>query len=45
MNGLFGSHALNLDAWTKSVVVAAVILPVIGIEKWHRNRQPADDDA
>jgi len=45
MNGLFGSHPLNLDAWTKSVVVAAVILPVIGIEKWHRNRQAADDDA
>jgi Ca2+-transporting ATPase len=45
MNGLFGSHALNLDAWTKSMIVAAVILPVIGIEKWHRKGQPAADDA
>jgi Ca2+-transporting ATPase len=37
MNTLFGTMGLNVDAWVKSALVAAVILPVISIEKWIRN--------
>jgi calcium-translocating P-type ATPase len=38
MNALFGSAGLNADAWMKSVLVAAIVLPVISAEKWLRRR-------
>jgi len=37
MNLLFGSAPLNLDAWLKSIFCAAMVLPVISLEKWLRS--------
>lgn len=42
MNSLFGSMPLDLNAWLKSLLVGAIILPVIIIEKWHRKRSEPD---
>ena len=36
MNGVFGTAPLNGDALLKSVLVAAVVLPAITVEKWWR---------
>jgi magnesium-transporting ATPase (P-type) len=33
LNSVFGSAPLNLDAWVKAIVVAAIILPAIVLEK------------
>jgi magnesium-transporting ATPase (P-type) len=38
MNAIFGTAGLDLDAWIKSVLVGAIVLPVIGLEKWLRQR-------
>jgi potassium/sodium efflux P-type ATPase len=39
MNTLFGSAPMPLDAWIESVLVAALIVPVIGAEKRWRQRR------
>ena len=41
MNALFGSAPLPADAWLKSTLVAMTIVPVIGAEKWWRQRRAA----
>jgi magnesium-transporting ATPase (P-type) len=41
MNVLFGSAPLNLRAWIESLVVALVVLPIIGAEKWLRGPHAA----
>ncbi len=38
MNRIFGSTPLGLMSWLEAAAVAAVIMPVIGIEKWWRRR-------
>jgi len=39
MNALFGSAPLGLKAWIEALVVALVVLPVVGAEKWWRGRR------
>ncbi len=39
MNALFGSAPLGLGAWIETLVVALVVLPVVGAEKWWRRRR------
>ena len=39
LNAVFGSAPLNADALTKSLAVAAVVLPVISLEKWLHARR------
>jgi magnesium-transporting ATPase (P-type) len=39
MNALFDSAPLPLDAWLEAALVAAVIVPVISVEKWFRQRR------
>ena len=41
MNTLFQSAPLSLEAWVKSALVGALVLPVISIEKWLRQRRQA----
>jgi magnesium-transporting ATPase (P-type) len=41
MNTLFQSAPLSLEAWLKSALVGALVLPVISIEKWLRQRRQA----
>ena len=38
MNTLFGSAPLSAGAWVLSLLVALIVLPVIGTEKWWRKR-------
>jgi hypothetical protein len=38
MNTLFHSTSLDLRAWILATLVAAVILPIISLEKWILNR-------
>ncbi|MCC6556242.1 MAG: HAD-IC family P-type ATPase [Polyangiaceae bacterium] len=45
MNALFGSAPLPASAWLKSALVAMTILPVIGVEKWWRQRRAQRRDA
>jgi Ca2+-transporting ATPase len=40
MNTIFGSAPLSLVSWLEAVGVAFLILPIIGVEKWWRNRRP-----
>jgi magnesium-transporting ATPase (P-type) len=37
MNVLFSSAPLNLEAWVKSTLCAAIVLPAISVEKWLRS--------
>lgn len=39
MNSLFDSAPLDLNAWLKATAVAFVVVPVIGIEKYCRQRR------
>jgi magnesium-transporting ATPase (P-type) len=39
MNVLFDSAPLGLGAWIEALVVALVVLPVVGAEKWWRRRR------
>ncbi|MCX7718375.1 MAG: cation-transporting P-type ATPase [Candidatus Sumerlaeaceae bacterium] len=41
MNTLFDSAPLSLEAWIKSAAVGALVLPVISLEKWLRQRRQA----
>ena len=48
MNALFGSAPLNLAAWGQALLVGAVVLPVVGLEKTlreRRNRRKTDREA
>lgn len=38
LQGLFGTTALNTQAWFHAALAGAVVLPVISCEKWIRNR-------
>jgi magnesium-transporting ATPase (P-type) len=38
MNAVFGSAPLGLQAWLEAALVGALIMPVIGAEKWWRRR-------
>jgi Ca2+-transporting ATPase len=36
--GVFGSAPLDVRAWLFAMVVGAIVLPVISLDKWLRNR-------
>jgi len=45
MNAVFGSAPLRLVSWIEAICLAALIVPLIGLEKWWRKRRtgpPAD---
>jgi len=42
MNLLFGTAPLTLQALLQSAAVALVVLPLISLEKWLRNRRAPD---
>lgn len=39
MNTIFGSAPLSLVSWLEALVLAFLILPIIGLEKWWRKRR------
>jgi len=39
MNTLFGSAPLSPEAWLRATLVAFLVVPVIGVEKWIRSRR------
>jgi uncharacterized integral membrane protein len=41
MNAVFGSAPLGLASWGQAALVGALIVPVIGAEKWWRQRRRA----
>jgi Ca2+-transporting ATPase len=40
MNVVFGSAPLRLVSWIQAICLAALIVPLIGLEKWWRKRRP-----
>ena len=44
MNFLFGSAPLSLGAWVQSLLVGAIVLPVVVLEKTLRKRRDKDSD-
>lgn len=39
MQSIFGTASLNTDALLKAVAAALIVLPVISVEKWFRQRR------
>ncbi|HEX6141782.1 MAG TPA: HAD-IC family P-type ATPase, partial [Geminicoccaceae bacterium] len=45
MNAVFGSAPLDLRGWLEATLVGALIMPVIGLEKWWRRRSGGGEEA
>lgn len=43
LQGLFGTTALDARAWLHAALAGSIVLPVISLEKWIRNRRRASE--